>query len=311
MQFCKCIWIQVRFVKIEKMSQSTVKKLLIYTALLFLLNGCAGSSGSDSSSGSAVSVVQSGDRSALISWNSPTRNTDDSVLTDLTGFKIYYGMFVGDYDNSITKYHLYSYVFFKNNFARSLYHIFYSSCLLHEHNISFTPNNDDPFISYQDNLPILNEFSYSFYFSKINIEHLEHLEHLEQYFPIQLLNNTYISIDVFIITYMLHHNIKHLTETYSIQIINTYVESREKIDINSLKQIITYFHGYDSLQIIQYLFQFKYMWTYYSLCYYFVLHHPVLLKHFSLFDLFSSYIRSNFKERDSNIISSIHCRLFG
>jgi hypothetical protein len=89
-------------VKIEKMSQSTVKKLLIYTALLFLLNGCAGSSGSDSSSGSAVSVVQSGDRSALISWNSPTRNTDDSVLTDLTGFKIYYGMFVGDYDNTIT-----------------------------------------------------------------------------------------------------------------------------------------------------------------------------------------------------------------
>jgi hypothetical protein len=212
------------------------------------------------------------------------------------------------YDNSITKYHLYSYVFFKNNFARSLYHIFYSSCLLHQHNISFTPNNNDSFISYQDNLPILNDFSYSFYFSKINIEHLEHLK---QYFPIQLLNNTYISIDVFTITYMLHHNIKHLTETDSNQIINTYVESREKIDINSLKQIITYFHGYDSLQIIQYLFQFKYMWTYYSLCYYFVLHHPVLLKHFSLFDLFSSYIRSNFKERDSNIISSIHCRLFG
>ena len=73
---------------------------------------------------------------------------------------------------------------------------------------------------------------------------------------------------------MLHHNILHLTETYSIQIINSYLDSREKIDINSLKQIITYFHGYDSLQIIQYLFQFKYMWTYYSLCYYFVLHHP-------------------------------------
>jgi|TARA_B110000037_G_scaffold75432_1_gene90378 hypothetical protein len=217
------------------------------------------------------------------------------------------------YDNSITKYHLYSYVFFENNFARSLYHIFYSSYLLHEHNISFTPNNDDPFISYQDNLPILNEFSYSFYFPKINVEHLEHIEHLKQYFPIQLLNNnnTYISIDVFLIAYMLHHNIKRLTEIDSIQIINAYMESREKIDIKSLKQIITYFHGYESVQIIQYLFQFKYTWTYYSLCYYFVLHHPVLLKHFSLFDLFSSYIRSNFKDRDSNIISSIHCRLFG
>ena len=70
------------------MSQSTVNKLLIYTVLLFLLNGCGGSGG--------------GGGTALLSWNPPTRNTDDSVLTDLAGFKIYYGMFPDDYDETIT-----------------------------------------------------------------------------------------------------------------------------------------------------------------------------------------------------------------
>jgi hypothetical protein len=70
------------------MLQPTVNKLLIYTALLFLLNGCGGGGG--------------GDGTALLSWNSPTRNTDDSVITDLAGFKIYYGMFPGNYDKTIT-----------------------------------------------------------------------------------------------------------------------------------------------------------------------------------------------------------------
>jgi hypothetical protein len=77
------------------MLQPTVNKLLIYTALLFLLNGCGGGGGGDGGGGD-------GDGTALLSWNSPTRNTDDSVITDLAGFKIYYGMFPGNYDKTIT-----------------------------------------------------------------------------------------------------------------------------------------------------------------------------------------------------------------
>jgi hypothetical protein len=86
------------------MSNLTVKKLLIYTAFLFVLNGCgAGSSGGGSDSGaSGVSVVQKGDGTALLSWTPPTENTDNSALTDLAGYKIYYGSFAGDYDKSIT-----------------------------------------------------------------------------------------------------------------------------------------------------------------------------------------------------------------
>ena len=101
------------------MSQLTVKRLLIYTACLFFLNGCgggsSGSSGitditditditesSESSGSSGVSIVPKGDSTALVSWTAPTENTDSSTLTDLAGFKIYYGTFPGEYDNSIT-----------------------------------------------------------------------------------------------------------------------------------------------------------------------------------------------------------------
>jgi hypothetical protein len=91
------------------MPKSTVKKLLIFTAFLFTLNGCGGggssggSGGSDSDSGGfGVSVAPKGDGSALVSWTPPIENTDNSALTDLAGYKIYYGTFPGDYDKTIT-----------------------------------------------------------------------------------------------------------------------------------------------------------------------------------------------------------------
>ena len=90
------------------MSKSTVKKLLIYTAFLFVLNGCgAGGSGGGSDiagadGASGLGVVQKGDGTALLSWTPPTENTDNSTLTDLAGYKIYYGTFPGVYGKSIT-----------------------------------------------------------------------------------------------------------------------------------------------------------------------------------------------------------------
>ena len=89
------------------MSNSTVKKLLIYTAFLFILNGCGGGSSGggidvDGDTSGGVSVVQQSDGTALLSWTPPTENTDNSTLTDLAGYKIYYGTFPGDYDKSIT-----------------------------------------------------------------------------------------------------------------------------------------------------------------------------------------------------------------
>ncbi len=39
---------------------------------------------------------------ATVSWTAPTQNTDDSALTDLTGFKIYYGTSANNLTNSVT-----------------------------------------------------------------------------------------------------------------------------------------------------------------------------------------------------------------
>ena len=49
-----------------------------------------------------VSVVQSNNGTALLSWTPPTENTDGSELQDLAGYKIYYGPSSGNYCNSIT-----------------------------------------------------------------------------------------------------------------------------------------------------------------------------------------------------------------
>ena len=62
---------------------------------------CSNTTGSQSGSVNVtVSPVQSG--TALISWTSPLLNTDNSTLTDLTGFKFYYGTLPGNYTKSLT-----------------------------------------------------------------------------------------------------------------------------------------------------------------------------------------------------------------
>ena len=83
------------------MLQLSVKRLIIYITFFFYLTGCAIEEG-DSGSSSGFDVEGSGKGTALMSWTSPTDNTDNSTLTDLAGFKIYYGTFPGEYDRTIT-----------------------------------------------------------------------------------------------------------------------------------------------------------------------------------------------------------------
>ena len=83
------------------MLQLSVKRLIIYITFFFYLTGCAIEEG-DSGSSSGFDVEGSGKGAALMSWTSPTDNTDNSTLTDLAGFKIYYGTFPGEYDRTIT-----------------------------------------------------------------------------------------------------------------------------------------------------------------------------------------------------------------
>jgi hypothetical protein len=59
--------------------------------------------GSDSASLSAFSieVTQIALGSMTLTWTAPTQNADGSVLTDLAGYKIYYGTTPGNYTNQV------------------------------------------------------------------------------------------------------------------------------------------------------------------------------------------------------------------
>jgi len=190
-----------------------------------------------------------------------------------------------------------------DTFAKSLYHIFYSCSILYKHNISFTLSQQ-PFVSYDGNLPQLYDFSYSFYFPVIQAHNLK------LYFSPTLLQNPYISFDLFVITYLIHNPIECLREEDTNHILELFMKRREKIEINTFKNIISYFHNYNSEQVIQYLFQFKYSWTYSSLCYFFIIHYSDLLKHFSLYTLFQTYIHSSFKDRHSDLLTDIRANVF-
>lgn len=209
-----------------------------------------------------------------------------------------------DCDNSITfpfTIHL------SERFAKSIYHIFYSCSILHKNNISFTLSSQ-PFVLGEDDLPRLSDYSYSFYFPTIQSNNMK------LYFPRSLLQNPYISLDVFIITHLLYEPNDCLSQEDINTIIELFVERREKlkmkIEINKIKDNIYYFQNYNSTQVIQYLLQFKYSWTYYSLCSFFIINHSDLLKHFSLYDLFYSYIHSSFNERGVDFVQLVHTKLF-
>ncbi len=79
---------------------SLTRKLLFPICIAFLLSlsACVEDSG-DSFAGVGQGT---GTGTALVSWFPPTENVDGSTLTDLAGYRIYYGNAPGDYDNTIT-----------------------------------------------------------------------------------------------------------------------------------------------------------------------------------------------------------------
>jgi Putative Ig domain./Fibronectin type III domain. len=49
----------------------------------------------------AITVTTSATRSVTLSWTSPTRNTDGTRLTDLAGYRLYYGQESGSYSSTL------------------------------------------------------------------------------------------------------------------------------------------------------------------------------------------------------------------
>jgi hypothetical protein len=217
------------------------------------------------------------------------------------------------------------------HFATSLYHIFYSCSILYDNHIAFIPtfapfvlpayrgigvNDVDVDVDDVDGshrmvnyygLPLLHDFSNSFYFPAI------HSHNLKLYFSLSLLQNPYIPIDVFMITHLIHHPVERLCDNDMEHILRLFFDGREKLEIldkNILKQHFHYFLHYNSNQIIQYLLQFKHTWSNYSICYFFIVNYPDLLDNFSLRNLFISYIHSSFKQRSNNFLQELHVVLF-
>ena len=79
-----------------KMSVPQWRPHFVLTLLLAVIISACGGGG-----GGSVTVNQVGLGSATLSWTPPTQNSDGSPLTDLAGYKIYYGNESGNYHTSI------------------------------------------------------------------------------------------------------------------------------------------------------------------------------------------------------------------
>jgi len=74
--------------------------ILITSLLIMALTGC-GSGGGGTSGVTSTGGGTTGGTFTAMSWNAPTKNTDGSLLTDLAGYKVYYGTSSGHYTGSI------------------------------------------------------------------------------------------------------------------------------------------------------------------------------------------------------------------
>jgi len=209
--------------------------------------------------------------------------------------------------------------FQSHKFGKCLYHIFYSANILHDNHLSFTIVHlhgesdkykgdvvcNSPFVMHPDNsLPLLNDFSYSFYFPIID------LRNTSLFFSRSLLTNPYICIDVFLITYLVHLNIDVFTRDHMMYVFDLYTKDRPLNNVEMITSLLEYFIDYKKNDVVKYLLQFKYTWTYFSFCYFFVLYYPEQLQVNGLYEIFIKYIESSNVERNKNILKDIHNLLF-
>ncbi len=79
-----------------------MKTTKLFCALLMALLTLVGCHSSDQSSGlSDAQSVPSGNGTATLAWDAPTTTTSGSALTDLAGYRIYYGNSASDLSQSI------------------------------------------------------------------------------------------------------------------------------------------------------------------------------------------------------------------
>lgn len=91
-----------------------MRKILVLAIFALLTGGCltggsspgavsvADDSGSTQPGGGTTPGGETTYGSVTLSWTAPTYNEDGSVLTDLDGYRIYWGTAPGQYPNSVT-----------------------------------------------------------------------------------------------------------------------------------------------------------------------------------------------------------------
>ncbi len=76
------------------MKKNNVPVYWLFT--LLLMTSCGGGGG-----GSAIAPPASAAGTATLAWTAPAENVDDTLLTDLQGYKVYYGNTAGQYDHVV------------------------------------------------------------------------------------------------------------------------------------------------------------------------------------------------------------------
>ena len=69
--------------------------------LMSLLAGCNDQSGTPATTAQSAATGGSINRSATLSWEAPTTNTNGTALTDLAGYRIYYGSSATDLSQKV------------------------------------------------------------------------------------------------------------------------------------------------------------------------------------------------------------------
>jgi hypothetical protein len=95
----KPLWISFNVESGELSGRPTAADIGIYSDILLSVSD---GSASASLPRFSISVDQVGSFSTTLSWTAPTQNEDGSALTDLAGYKLYWGNGSGGYDHSVT-----------------------------------------------------------------------------------------------------------------------------------------------------------------------------------------------------------------
>lgn len=66
-----------------------------------LLSGCNDPTGTSPTTAQSATFSGSGNASATLSWEAPTTNTNGTALTDLAGYRIYYGSSATDLSQNV------------------------------------------------------------------------------------------------------------------------------------------------------------------------------------------------------------------